>query len=301
MRRLQDVRTFNKIESELAEAARQFAAHVAKAAPVCPNCNGHGVYQLDVPYEHDEFGKLFPCEICDAGQDLLMRRWMNGLQAAGLPRAYQSLTFDTWDSIPAKARKGKYLAEAAAKLFVSEPNGWVSLRAAYKRGGREYPGNDTVRNWLILQGGMGLGKTGLAAAIVNHRAYNKLPTLYVRFQAFLTELTDRFNDRWQPKTENEPKTAGQVLDLAKTAPVLVMDEINLQSATDYSKSVFEEIIRQRAGNQLPTVLTCNYDAAQLAGQWNERAVDVLLATAHWIPMGGQRLRAAAEPVATEVF
>lgn len=303
MRRLQDVMNSDEIMQRGLEFARKHGMNTAlPPAPVtCAICGGRGVFQLAVAPDHPDFGKLFPCEQCPAGQDLLTRRWQNGLKTAGLPINYQSLTFQTWEAISKKQREGKRLAEAVAKLFVAHPDGWVSLAQAYEFGERTYSGADVVRNWIILQGLPGLGKTGLAAAIVNHRAYNKLPTLYLRLQSFLVELTDRYNDNWQPRTANDPKTPGEVLELVTHVPVLVLDEINLQSATDHSQRVFEQIVRDRAGAARPTVFTCNFTADELKAQWNERAVDMLLATAHWIPMGGQRLRAKAEPAVLEAF
>lgn len=268
---------------------------------VCEHCGGRGLYGFDVPVGHELFGKLFPCEYCEIGRDLLIKRWTNGLKSAGLPLMYQRMTFETWAQLGVDERKGKRLAESMARLFVANDNGWVSMKAAFNAAGREFKGEDEVKNWIIFHGPMGLGKTGLTAAIVNYRAVNKLPTLYIRLQSFLQDVIDRYSENFEPRNANEPKTAGEVINLAKDAPVLVMDEINLQAASDHSQRVFEDIIRYRAGHEKPTLATCNFTQDELKTQWNPWAVDMLLSKSHWIPMSGMRLREKAEATVKEAF
>ena len=261
------------------------------SAPDCEACGGLGLIQFNVEAGHPWFGKLFPCEHCEKGRELLLKAWMNNLASAGLPAKYQRLTFESWSALPKDIRKGKLLAENVCRLFVNDPQGWVSIADAYLRAGHEWRGQDLTRNSVILQGAMGLGKTSLAAAIVNWRAQNKLPTFYVRLQSFLTEVTNRYSEHYEPTSQSEAKTPGEVLDLAKRAPVLVMDEINLEGTpSDHSRKIFEEIVRHRAGAELPTVYTCNLDTDGLVQHWNGRAVDVLFESAHFIPMGGVPIR-----------
>lgn len=256
----------------------------------CAVCEDRGLVAFDVPHGHDLFGRLMPCEYCEKGQEIQVKQWVNNLQNAGLSRRYQDLTFNTWNELPDDMKQGKRLAEVVMKLFATTEGNWVSMAEAYKRAGRRYPGDDVVRNSVILQGDLGCGKTGLAAAVVNHRAWHKQPTLYIRLQDFFNEIIERYNDNYKPASEYDPKTPENVKRLAKEAPVLVLDEINVQKPSEHNKAVFEEIVRYRAGNNLPTIYTCNFTVEQLREQWNERAMDVLLEMAHWVPMGGPKLR-----------
>lgn len=268
----------------------------------CAWCEDRGLIAADVPVGHPLFGKLIPCERCDVGQEMQMRQWMNTLKGSGLSRRYQQLTFATWNDLDDSLKEGKRLAEAVMKLFATRQEGWVSLAEAYHRAGREYSGEDVVRNSVILQGPMGCGKTGLAAAVVNHRAWHKLPTLYIRLQDFFNEIVERYNGHYKPASDYDPKTPENVKRLAKEAPVLVLDEINIQKASEHNRAVFEELVRYRAGNHLPTIFTCNFTEDELRQQWNERAIDALLEMAHWIPMAGPTLRNTMQPAQQrEVF
>ena len=256
----------------------------------------------DVPVGHPLFGKLMHCEHCEAGHNIQMRQWMNNLAAAGLSRRYQALTFNTWNAMDENLKEGKRLAEAVMKTFATSDGCWVSLAEAYHRAGRTYRGEDVARNSVVLQGPVGCGKTGLAAAVVNHRAWHKMPTLYIRLQDFFNEIVERYNENYKPASDFDPKTPENVKRLAKEAPVLVLDEINVQKPSEHNRAVFEEVVRYRAGNELPTIFTCNFTEQQLREQWNERAMDALLEMAHWVPMGGLKLRNTAQPAQQkEVF
>jgi len=247
----------------------------------CVTCEDRHVISYDVPYGDERFGKLYPCPDCSGGQALMERKWRSRLSNAALPIEYQSLTFESWAALPEEFRQGKHLALACAQLFVQTPDHAVSLQKAFQMAGRVL-GVDIVRKSLIFQGIPGLGKTGLAAAIVNQLLADGQSVLYIRTQDFIESVKDSFGDK--------TTSTSSVVDAVKTAPILVMDEFNVTIESDWRQEIMEAVIRYRYGNALPTVLTCNANRTELEMQWGIRTTSVLFAMAHWIPMGGEPLR-----------
>lgn len=254
----------------------------------CLTCSDRGVIVYDLPVGHKLFGKPQPCPDCERGQAQQMRQWNSRLKTVGLPASYQEFTFQTWDDMDDSVREGKRLAYWCARLFVDDPNHAVSMVQAYALCKRhlEY---DQVRRSLIFQGGYGLGKTGLAAAIINALIAQQQPVLYIRTQDFLDGVKARFD------VKDEYPSAEQVKDTVKTAPVLVLDELNMAASGDWRQETIENVIRYRYSNDLPTVVTCNATKDELTKQWGERTTHVLFAMSHWVPMGGPILRDLRQP------
>lgn len=278
-----------------AEMERLAAEGFAPERPAfeCDTCEDRGVVSYAVPFGHEFFGKLYPCPACQRGQQLLINQWRVRLQNAGLPANYQSLTFDTWQGLPEHLREGKRLATAAALLFVAGESHTVSLAEAYRMCKRRWSGADVVRNSLVFQGPVGTGKTGLAAAIINAMLEQLQPVLYVRTQDFIMSVQARYG------TGDEKPTSDDVINELRQAPVVVLDEFNLTDKSPDRQSIIEKVVRYRHGQALPTIVTCNLNQEELRAHWGERTVSVLLAMAHWIPMGGEAIRDERPPL--EVF
>lgn len=250
----------------------------------CQTCHDRHYVSYDVQYGDERFGKLFPCPDCAGGQALYERRWKSRLLGAELPTEYQSLTFESWLSLPPEMQQGKMLALACAQLFVQSPDRSVSLQTAFQLAGRQLD-VDIVRKSLIFQGLPGIGKTGLAAAIVNELLAQNQSVLYIRTQDFIESVKDSFKGSRKDGDDTQ-----SIIDVVKTAPTLILDEFNVTIDGEWRQEIIENVIRYRYGNSLPTVLTCNATRTELEHQWGIRTTNVLFAMAHWIPMGGESLR-----------
>lgn len=250
----------------------------------CTTCQDLGVVTYNVPVGHEWFGKLYPCPSCKRGQDILTQQWGNRLQNTKMPTQYQTCTFDSWQQATTPdQRKGKLLALEACKLFAAHPQQIVSLATAWKRAGKVLPG-EVERSSLVLHGPVGVGKTGLMAATINTLLEaDKLP-LWTRAQDLIASVQATY------KSDYEGLPSSEIKRLYKTAPILAIDEFQLVQATADRQEIMEDIIRHRYGEQLPTLITCNFGDEDLRKQWGERTIDPLKAMAHWIPMGGLPIR-----------
>lgn len=252
----------------------------------CTVCEDSGIVRYDVPREHPQFGKLHPCPICPKGGEMWNKMQRAALRNAELPEVYKGLTFDTWDLISPQVRSGKELARAATELYAyaSDQNFYVRLSAIYEMIGRAFEGDDDERNSLVLQGVVGTGKTGLAAAVVNHIIQNTyIRPLYARTRDLIGSVQARYGKEDAPSAED-------VLEGIKKAELLVVDEMNLQNSTPDRRDILEEVMRYRHGNSLPTIITLNADRDQLEVEWGLRTATVVRAMAHWLVVEGLPIR-----------
>lgn len=257
----------------------------------CPSCLDLGQIKYDVPYGDERFGRMFPCPDCAKGRALFERQWRARLVEAELPAEYQHLTFETWARLPKAVRQGKGLALACAQLFVNSTDHSVSLTTAHRMAGREWQGVEVTRRSLVLQGPPGVGKTGLAAAIVNALIEQRKPVLYIRTQDFIESVKATFGKNSDALTPE----GRDLVSIVKQSPRLVLDEFNLALTGEWRQEVVENVIRYRYGNALPTIITCNATQTELEMQWGTRTTSVLFAMAHWVPLGGAVLRNLQQP------
>ncbi|MBI3359666.1 MAG: ATP-binding protein [Chloroflexi bacterium] len=159
-------------------------------------------------------------------------------------------TFETFD-----LRKAELPAEHARLLQ-------VALDAA-----REYA--DDPQGWLILTGGYGTGKTHLAAAIANYRSRLGHPALFITAADLLDHLRATFSPDSLVRYDKR-------FDEIKTAPLLVLDDLTLESATTWAKEKLFQLIDHRYTANLPTVLT----TADTPDDLNPRLATRLLDPAH---------------------
>lgn len=252
----------------------------------CAACQGMRYVHYEVEVGHPSFGKMYPCPECRGGKELIDRAVKLRIDQTELPKGYQGLTFDSWEQLSDDERKGKTLALACAKLFVQSETHAVSLEEAYRLCGRELGGVNAVRNSLVFQGPPGLGKTGLAAAVVNALLAEHKSVLYIRTQDFVEAVKQSFDKGKNGGME----TSQSIIDTVKRHPRLVMDEFNMSVTGEWRQEVIENVIRYRYGNGLPTIITCNANMDELEAQWGIRVTSVLFTMAHLVPMGGHVLR-----------
>ena len=110
------------------------------------------------------------------------------------------------------------------------------------------------RNCLLFVGTPGTGKTHLAASIANRLVEIGIETRFGTFQSHLDEIRKEFD------------TSGQkhYLDDIKGVPLLVLDDLGKERKTDWTKSVLYDVINYRYEHMLPTIITTNLSADDIA-------------------------------------
>jgi DNA replication protein DnaC len=174
----------------------------------------------DLPIEDPDFGKAVACrcareESAEVRADRL-QRYSNLGPLAGV----------TFDSLLA-ARSARFgAARAAAERAAREEGDWP---------------------WLLITGPAGAGKTSLGAAIANDRIGRGRAALYV----VLPDLLDHLRAAYR-KDADVPYP--QLFEQVRTAPFLVLDDLDAANPTDWAGEKIFQIANHRMTARLPTVL-----------------------------------------------
>lgn len=125
---------------------------------------------------------------------------------------------------------------------------------------------DYQGGWIYLQGPPGVGKSHLAAAMLNAFSEAQLADLmnddsadgvynvdYISVPELLQYIRDGFNN----------KTAGKRLDELCTVDFLVMDDIGSEKSSDWADEQLFTIINYRDKHELATILTSNVEYDRL--------------------------------------
>ncbi len=120
--------------------------------------------------------------------------------------------------------------------------------------------------WLVLSGPHGSGKTHLGAAIANHRVRTGQPALFIT----AADLLDHLRATFSP--DSNVRYDKRFAEL-KTAPLLVLDDLSLETATPWAKEKLMQLIDYRYVAALPTVVTTSADKAELDDRLQTRLLD----------------------------
>jgi DNA replication protein DnaC len=120
-----------------------------------------------------------------------------------------------------------------------------SLKEAYDKA-RAFAENP--RDWLLITGTYGCGKTHLAAAIANYRVTRGDPALFVAVPDLLDYLRDTFNPQ-------STLTFYEQFVEVRRVPLLILDDLGTESATPWAREKLYQIFDYRYNARLPTVIT----------------------------------------------
>jgi DNA replication protein DnaC len=269
--------------------------------PICETCGGAGWVFVRAPGLVDkrwDKGETGPCPApgCAVAEQNRQRRYARLVEKASLPASQEGMTFARWQQL-AKAPEwmaGKWDAYGAALAFVQavlEGRGWSLNDAALNAGFDPTEGDDMKRKSLVLSGVNGVGKTSLAAAASNALLSAHKVVLYTRLNDLLDAMRERFDRTSKGDYEYDfGDTDVAVLRTFQDAPVLVLDEFNLQQISDWSKGRIEQLVRYRYNKDLPTLITTNVGYDQMVEKYGAVVAHAVHGMAHWIEMSGYELR-----------
>ena len=156
-------------------------------------------------------------------------------------------TFESFDDrkneIPPEHYRLLHQAFVEARDFAEDPHGWI-----------------------VFTGSHGCGKTHLAAAIANHRVRVSQPALFIT----AADLLDHLRATFSP--DSNVRYDKRFAEL-KTAPLLVLDDLSLETATPWAKEKLMQLIDYRYVAALPTVVTTSADKAELDDRLQTRLLD----------------------------
>jgi DNA replication protein DnaC len=191
----------------------------------CPICKGARVVHPRLPSGQPDYSRVVPCRCLKSEQDDERQSRLKQYSNLGsLARfTFDNLMPEGRSSHPRSQERFSH-ASQAARAFAAEPKGW-----------------------LVLGGPSGSGKTHLAAAIVNERIRQGRPALYIT----APDLLDRIRASFNPDSETP---YDEFFDQVRNAPLLVLDDLGVQSGTPWAKEKLDQLLTSRFNAELPTVI-----------------------------------------------
>lgn len=141
--------------------------------------------------------------------------------------AYSEMTFESFDAITNLNREDRQNVQRG-------------LKEAF-----DYA--KSPKDWLMIMGASGTGKTHLAAAIANYRQQQGSDVVFVT----VPELLDYLRVAFSP---NAPVTFDQRFQMVKNTPFLVLDDFNDKGSPWVKEKLFQ-ILDYRYVSRRPTVIT----------------------------------------------
>jgi DNA replication protein DnaC len=260
---------------------------VSQSQPNCPKCHDKGWIEyvtengveIEIPptttaslYLYDHPNAKASVGHCVCKQQQIVKATLDRLMGeGGVPPMYRTFTFESWDNLPERDRRGKEAARELCELFGA---------GNFLVGGMEKCG-------LILAGDTGRGKTGLASCCYIMRAEHGQTGLWIDFSKFLRKVRDTY--RKDSDTSYE-----EILGSAASVPFLFIDDLGdmarKQDVSDNMRDIVYDLVSERYNNLLPTLITTNLNFNQFRTAFGDRLAYRLHQIYHWCDVSGTNMR-----------
>lgn len=228
----------------------------------CSVCDGWGVVQKDVPYTHPDFGKSFPCPKCRTYHDLRLER----IRQLSRLDDYDNKTFENFK---------QYF-----DFYSLNEND--ELLNAYEQA-LMFADQKFDSKWFVLVGGTGIGKTHLAAAIGQRLVEHGRRTIFITVPDLLDDLRATF-------APSSGVTYSQEFDMLCNVDVLVMDDLGVESNSEWAQEKLYQIINHRYNRQLTTVITSNVSFSEMDPRIASRLQDMSISNVLYVELPDFRVR-----------
>jgi DNA replication protein DnaC len=162
-----------------------------------------------------------------------------------------------------------------------------SFKRDFRKTGNPEEDEVPIKNLYLWSHKKGTGKTSTAAALLNEymflgwkasvafKSSMKRPPAYFldvnNFQTTYNKFTR--NGIAREIAEETSREYYEMMDIASTAPLVVMDDLATRSATEAFRADLHDIINKRMVSGLPTIYTSNEPVSELETIFDERLAD----------------------------
>jgi len=141
----------------------------------------------------------------------------------------------------------------------------------------------TSASGLFITGGSGLGKTFLCSAICHALTENGVVSLYTTYADLLANIKAGFD-------ASSATGQGSLIETARRVPVLILDDLGAEYATDFAISCLFDIVNHRRNERLPMVISSNLTLSETAARYGERIRSRLGEVCQLVPLFGTDIR-----------
>jgi len=208
----------------------------------CPICMDFGWVHPTRPDSKPDYSQLVPCP-CSI-ERFKVEREKRMLLQCNLPADTKGWTFENFEAYNDSLREALSIAQEIA-------SGEGKLK------------------WLILKGETDCGKSHLAVSICREWLIHDKPARYT----FVPDMLDDLRSGYDSDAEHSFESKMQVY---KTAPLLVLDDLGTEKLTDWGYEKLCIIINHRAEEGLYLVVTTNKDIRAIPGDKEHRIGSRLL-------------------------
>ena len=172
------------------------------------------------------------------------------------------------DALDLPLLRGMTFQNFDPRSLASEPEELKFIQDAYRQAMKfaEEP-----RDWLVLAGGPGRGKTRLAAAIGNYRRQAGSPSLFV----IVPDLLDRLRSSFNPQN---PAAYDDVFEQVRASPLLILDDLGSHTGTPWAEEKLFQLVNYRYNACLPTVITTSLTVKDIDARLASRLTDPQVST-----------------------
>lgn len=234
-------------------------------------CQGHGWYSAcDCPYQDlqhcPDFGKAFPC-VCTLQSFSGSRRNLLHDQCGLTDEEKFKLTIDRFN--PRRSEDAAAMHAAAVRFITGKG-----------------------RQWLVLAGTPGAGKTHICGAIVNAMVAQLVEAQYITATDLIIAMRDAENGIVPDYEPFVPYS--KLLTRYARMPVLVIDDLKTDLMTTPAQFRYvEAVLDKRYAEAAATVITTNVDPDKVPDRWDSRMRDEMMSTFLVVTPPDERLREAA--------
>lgn len=123
---------------------------------------------------------------------------------------------------------------------------------------KEYTDNyikNIEKGSLFITGGVGTGKTHLAASIANELIKNEIPVVFGTLINLLNDIKDSYS--------SDGEKEGYIIERYSKVNMLIIDDLGKERPSEWTLEKLFTIINNRYENNLPVIITTNYNRDKL--------------------------------------